>query len=210
MAYHHQAESVIFRLAAKLLLYVKQTKQLRTFQSSVNARRVRIINYVSLVTLTLQYFVCPHVAVAGLRNLRHRQRARNVTVKCVLANIFAVKKHKRHDFRKKKNILNIKCVFRISLHFFSETFFILRRTERGVIQGGTEPTDTFQMVIDNTWKQEKKYAKPSINTSKYAIYYLQITSLFSEHQADGLRLNQCIVTSVSGSCRTRAAVGPHQ
>ena len=23
------------------------------------------------------------------------------------------------------------------------------------VQGGTEPTDTFQMVIDNIWKQEK-------------------------------------------------------
>ena len=51
---------------------------------------------------------------------------------------------------------------------------------------------------------------PSINTSKYAIYYLQITSLFSEYHADGLHLHQCIVTSVSGSCRTRASVGPHQ
>jgi len=29
--------------------------------------------------------------------------------------------------------------------------------------------------------------------AKYAIYYPQITSLFSEHQADGLRLHQCIV-----------------
>jgi len=46
--------------------------------------------------------------------------------------------------------------------------------------------------------------------SKYAIYYPQITSLFSEHQADGLRLHQCIVASVSGSCLTRASVGPHQ
>jgi len=56
----------------------------------------------------------------------------------------------------------------------------------------------------------EKYAKPSINTSKYAIYYPQITSLFSEHQADGLRLHQCIVASVSASCRTRASVGPKQ
>ena len=48
------------------------------------------------------------------------------------------------------------------------------------IQGGAEPTDTFQMVIDNILKQEK-FAKQSINTSKYAIYYPQITSLFSEN-----------------------------
>jgi len=49
--------------------------------------------------------------------------------------------------------------------------------------------------------------KPSINTAKYAIYYPHITSLFSEYQADDLRLYQCIVASVSGSCRTRASVG---
>jgi len=52
--------------------------------------------------------------------------------------------------------------------------------------------------------------KLSINTSKYAIYYPQITSLFSEHQADGLRLLQCIVASVSEGCRTSASVGPHK
>ena len=77
------------------------------------------------------------------------------------------------------------------------------------IQGGAEPTDTFQMVIDNIWKQGK-ISETVYKYSKYAIYYPQITSLFSEHQADGLRLHQCIVASVSGSCRTRASVGPHQ
>ena len=40
--------------------------------------------------------------------------------------------HKRHDFRKKKS-MNIKCVFRVSLQLLSETFHILRKTERDVI-----------------------------------------------------------------------------
>jgi len=44
---------------------------------------------------------------------------------------------------------------------------------QSLIQGGAEPTDTFQMVIDNIWKQGK--------ISKYAIYYPQIMSLFSEN-----------------------------
>jgi hypothetical protein len=39
---------------------------------------------------------------------------------------------KRHDFRKK--LLNIKCVFRFSLHCLSETFFILRRIEWDMIK----------------------------------------------------------------------------
>ena len=49
-----------------------------------------------------------------------------------------------------------------------------------VIQSGAEPTDTFQMVIDNIWKQ----GKISETVYKYVqvcYYYPQITSLFSEN-----------------------------
>ena len=35
-----------------------------------------------------------------------------------------------HDFRKKKQLLNTKCVFRVSLQLLSETFLIIRRTEQ--------------------------------------------------------------------------------
>ena len=48
------------------------------------------------------------------------------------------------------------------------------------VQGGAEPTDTFQMVIDNIWKQEKICE----TVYKYVqVCYLlpQITSLFSEN-----------------------------
>jgi len=79
------------------------------------------------------------------------------------------------------------------------------------VQGGAEPTDTFQMVIDNIWKQGK--------ISEFVYKYVQVCHLLPTdyklifrklHQADGLRLHQCIFASVSGSCRTRASVGPHQ
>jgi hypothetical protein len=36
--------------------------------------------------------------------------------------------------KKKKELLNIKCVFRFSLEFLSETFFIIRRTEQDMIK----------------------------------------------------------------------------
>ena len=52
-----------------------------------------------------------------------------------LYNIFFMLSHKRHDFRKKKKkLLNTKCVFRVFLHLLSETFVILRRTERDMIE----------------------------------------------------------------------------
>jgi hypothetical protein len=80
-----------------------------------------------------------------------------------------------------------------------------------MIQDGAEPTDTFQMVIDNIWKQGKlgetvyKYAQVCyVLPTDYKLIFCKL------HQADGLRLHQCIVSSVSGSCRTRVSVGPHQ
>ena len=50
-----------------------------------------------------------------------------------LYNIFFTFSHKRLEFRKKK-LLNIKCVFWFALQVFSETFLILRRTERDTIK----------------------------------------------------------------------------
>ena len=79
------------------------------------------------------------------------------------------------------------------------------------IQNGAEPADTFQMVIDNIWKQGKisepvyKYVQVCyLLPTDYKLIYRKL------RQTDGLRLHQCIVESVSGSCRTRASVGPHQ
>ena len=49
-----------------------------------------------------------------------------------------------------------------------------------LLQGGAEPTDTFQMAIDNIWKQGK-ISETVYKYAKYAIYYPQIKSLFSEN-----------------------------
>ena len=48
--------------------------------------------------------------------------------------IFFTFSHKQHDFRKKKKLLNIKCMFRVSVQLLYDTFFILRRTERDMIE----------------------------------------------------------------------------
>jgi hypothetical protein len=42
--------------------------------------------------------------------------------------------HKRYDFRKKKKLLNIECVFTFSLEVLSETFLILRTIVRDMIK----------------------------------------------------------------------------
>jgi hypothetical protein len=46
---------------------------------------------------------------------------------------FCTLSHKRHDFRGKK-LLNLKCVFWVTLKVLSQTFFILRRTKRDIIK----------------------------------------------------------------------------
>ena len=84
------------------------------------------------MTLPLQQFVSPHVAIAGYTNLQNRQCAHNVTLRFILAKLFAVKKHKRHGIRKKD--INHKMCFSNFFTVLSKTFFILRRTERSVIK----------------------------------------------------------------------------
>ena len=95
-----------------------------------------------------------------------------------------------------------------SLSNLGETYAM---SDKHNIQGGAEPTDTFQMVIDNIWKQGK--------ISETVYKYVQVCHLLPTdyklifwklHQADGLCLHQYIVSSVSGSCHTHASVGRHQ
>ena len=55
------------------------------------------------------------------------------SVACPALQYLSTLSHKQQDFRKKKKLLNTKRVFWFSLQLLSETFFILRRTERDVI-----------------------------------------------------------------------------
>jgi hypothetical protein len=65
--------------------------------------------------------------------IRKAMRVRRIilsSVACSALQYFSTLSHKWHDFLKRKS-LNIKCVFWFSLQLLSETFLILRRTERG-------------------------------------------------------------------------------
>jgi len=54
------------------------------------------------------------------------------SVACLVLLYFSTLFHKRYDCRKK--VLNTKCVFSFLLQFLSETFLILRRTERDMVK----------------------------------------------------------------------------
>ena len=67
--------------------------------------------------------------------IHHAIRMRHfVMLACPALQYFSTLFHKRHDFRKKKKLLNLKCVIRVRLQILSETFLILRRTERDMTQ----------------------------------------------------------------------------
>ena len=54
------------------------------------------------------------------------------SVACPAVQYFSTLSHRRHDFLK-KTLLSMKCELWFSLQFLSETFLILRRTERDII-----------------------------------------------------------------------------
>jgi hypothetical protein len=101
----------------------------------VNQDRQCTDNVTSLKWISNEYYTtCVCVCVCSMRH-----QARNAHVPyCHLwpdppCNIFPLYYINDKIFEIKK-LLNAKCVFRVSLKLFPETFFILRRTERHMIQ----------------------------------------------------------------------------
>jgi hypothetical protein len=72
--------------------------------------------------------VCGFVALS----IQHAMGMRQIFI-CGLSGsaTFSTLSHKWHGFR--KTLLNIKCVFRVSLQLLSEIFFILRTSGREMI-----------------------------------------------------------------------------
>jgi len=80
--------------------------------------------------MSVTKLVCGFVALS----IQHAMRMRQIII-CGLpsSTTFFTLFHKRHDFRK-KTLLNIKCVFRVSLQLLSEICFILRTNGRDMIE----------------------------------------------------------------------------
>ena len=55
------------------------------------------------------------------------------SVACLAVLYFATLSHKRHDIWRKQKLLDVKCVG-FSLQLLSETFLIIRRNERDIIE----------------------------------------------------------------------------
>jgi hypothetical protein len=71
-----------------------------------------------------------------------------------LYNIFRLYLINCTIFEKKKKLLNTKCVFWLSLHLLSETFLILRRTERDVTKNVYRSECKYRLFLsafNETW-----------------------------------------------------------
>jgi hypothetical protein len=81
------------------------------------------------------------------------------SVSCSTLQYFSTLSHKRHGFRKK--LLNTKCVFWFSLQLLSETFLILRKTDRDMNQSvcwsSTHPP--FWSYFNEKWVTSKYFRK---------------------------------------------------
>ena len=80
--------------------------------------------------MTITYFKCVFVALV----IQHTKRIHHIViVACPAQQYFSTLSHTWHDFREEKLIEHKMCVL-ISIQILSETYLILRRTERDMVE----------------------------------------------------------------------------
>ena len=96
--------------------------------------------------------------------------------------------HKRHDFRKKKKkrSLNTKCVFWFSVQLLSETFLVLRRTERDMIKNvyrsSCKVNSCYCQIVMKLEFSRQIFRKKKI--LKYQISWKSVSPLRAEFHSD--------------------------
>ena len=125
---------------------VRQDRQC-TYKRDIEARSRNHFCHGKSLSNSCSY--CVSVALV----IQHAMRVRRVILSSVASpatQYFSTLSHRRHDFRKKK-LLNIKCVFWFSLQLLSETFLILRRTERDMIKSHRSSCEVPIIRVRRLW-----------------------------------------------------------
>ena len=101
-------------------------------------------------------------------------------VACLALQYFFTLSHKRHNFRKYKELLNIKCVLGFSLKFLPGLFIILRRNERNIINN----------VCTLSFMHSTRYCCPSLMKLEFSRQTLEYYSniKFQENPSSGSRV----------------------
>jgi len=94
---------------------------------------------------------------------------------CLAVLYFSTFSHKRHDFLKKKN-MNIACVFWFAPQLLSETFLILRRSERDMIKNiyiliftkNTRYSCHILMKLEFSWQIFRKHSNIKFHENPFS------------------------------------------
>jgi hypothetical protein len=110
----------------------------------VTLKRVRV----TIVPVEIAKYYIFRVSTALL--IQHTMRMCRILI-CGLSGstVFFPHSHKRHELRRggKKKLLNTNCVFWCSLQLLSETFLILRRTQRDTITNAQTPSRKVPVIL---------------------------------------------------------------
>jgi hypothetical protein len=86
-----------------------------------------------------------------------------------VASQFSTLSHKRHDFRKKKKLLNIKCVFWFSIQVLFETFLFLKRIQRDIVIKWKNRFGRGRGPV--VWQITDEWIVINVKTSSYALFF---------------------------------------
>ena len=115
------------------LIVKKKTRQAMYVERNIEARPCKYCCSAKGTSITYSVCVCVSVAL-GIQHVKSMHRIILASVACLRVSYFSTYSYKRHDFLKKKNVIEYKVSVWVSCTiFFFETFLLLKTIKRDII-----------------------------------------------------------------------------